>query len=69
MALQRSKYMSLDNDVDDQKKFIENEDNLNELGAAARTDNKRVDKSKIVNTVYIRYLVPSQVRKNRQAEM
>jgi len=53
--------MCLDNDVDDQNKFIENEDNLNELAAAARIDNKRVDKSKIVNTVYIRYLVPSEV--------
>jgi len=64
-ALQRSKYMCLDNDVDDQNKFTENMSSLSETGPSATPSNKMVDKSKIVNTVYIRYLVPSAVEATR----
>lgn len=63
MALQNSRYVGIDNDIE--KINPDLTINLQESKATAKIDKGSIDKETIVNTMLIKYCLPRNVIKNR----
>lgn len=62
--IQRSKYIQIDNDIDDERKFQIQEDQANNI--AARLNKGGIDIGRVANSTYVKFRKPCIVNKERQ---
>lgn len=63
LDIQRSKYIQIDNDIDDEKKFVAQEEMTN--NRTARLNKGGIEISKVANSTYVKYRKPCEVNKER----
>ena len=61
MDVQRSKYLTVDPNVMDNQKFVENSIGLKSEYSSKTKSSKGANKSQLVNTLSIKYCIPREV--------
>jgi hypothetical protein len=64
LDIQRSKYIQIDNDIDDEKKFKAIEENPN--NRAARLNKGGIEIQRVANSTHVKFRKPKEVNKERQ---
>lgn len=62
--IQRSRYIQIDNDIDDEKKFVIPEENPN--NRTARLNKGGINIGQVANSTHLKFRKPKEVNKERQ---